>query len=206
MPARPLAAILCVLLSSCSDVSTPTVSRVSFDQHTATLLAGDILATSVSVFKTDGESVANPRVTYRSSDTLLASVDSTGKVHAHVAGQATISAAVGAITDELHVTVLWPPVREVSFRDDSLGASVGDTVSTWVFVLDSKGNYATHAILTYSSSAPRIATVDGTQPLGCPVATCSWEPRIAAVSEGRAIIIVTAERISDSVLVTVKRR
>jgi uncharacterized protein YjdB len=195
-----------LLLSGCSDVTVPPiVNRVAFDRHAATLWAGDVLATSVSVSKTDGEVVASPSLTYTSSNSLVASVDSTGKVHAHVAGQATITAAVGSVRDELDVTVLWPPVSTVVFRDDSLVLSVGDTFTTWVFVLNSKGNYATNAALSYSSSAPSVATVDGVQPPGCPVATCSVEPRIAAVGEGRAIITVTAERISDFLAVTVTR-
>lgn len=77
-----------------------------FDRPTATLLAGDVLATSVSVFKTDGEVVANPSVTYTSSNPPVASVDSTGKVYTHMAGEAMISAAVGSISDTLDVTVL----------------------------------------------------------------------------------------------------
>jgi len=121
-------------------------------------------------------------------------------------GQATISAAVGSITDELTVTVVWPPVTRVVFANDSLGAFIGDTISEWLFVLNSDGNWATNASLTYSSSAPRIATVDGANPSGCPVATCTFEPRIAAVGEGRAVITVTAERISDSLLVIVAHR
>lgn len=203
---RALAVTLALLLSGCSDVTEPTVNRVAFDRHAATLLAGDVLATSVSVSKTDGEVVAKPSVVYASSNALVASVDSTGKVYAHVAGQATITAAVGSVRDELNVTVLWPPVTTVVFRDDSLVLSVGDTFKTWVWVINSKGNYATNAPLTYSSSAPSIATADGANPSGCPVATCNFEPRIAAVGEGRATITVTAERISDSLSVIVTRR
>ena len=197
---RALAVTLALLLPGCSDDATsPTVDHVAFDRHAATLWAGDVLATSVSVSKTDGEVVANPQTTYTSSNPLVASVDSAGKVRAHVAGQATISAAVGSIADALDVTVLWPPVTLVAFRDDSLALFVGDTSTTWATVLDSKGNYATHAPLTYSSSAPGIATMVGGSVFCC-------EGRIAAVGEGRAIITVTAERISDSFTVVVTRR
>lgn len=147
-----------LLLAGCSDVTVPpTVTRVAFDRHAATLWAGDVLATSVSVSRTDGEVVEKPGVTYTSSNSLVASVDSTGKVHAHVAGQATITAAVGSATDELNVTVVWPPVTQVVFRDDSLVLSVGDTFTTWVHVLNSMGNYATNAALRYSSSAEGIS-------------------------------------------------
>ncbi len=195
---RTLAVTTALLFWSCSEVTAPpTVSRVAFNSHTATLWAGHVLVTSVSVSKTDGQVVANPSVTYTSSNPLVASVDSTGKVHAHIAGQGTISAAVGSITDELAVTVLWPPVTRVFFADDSLGAFVGDTISPWLYVLNADGNWANNATLTFSSSAPSIATAFSTYQ--CCV-------RIAAVGEGRAVITVTAERISDSLLVIVARR
>jgi len=199
---RAVAVTLALLLSGCSDdVTAPTVNRVAFDRHTATLWAGRVLATSVTVSKTNGEVVANPSVTYTSSNSLVASVDSTGKVRAHVAGQATISAAVGSITDTLSVTVLWPPVTVVVFQNDSLVMSVGDTVAPGVIVLNSDGNWPTYATLTYSSSAPSIATVVDSE-----VRVLYKEGRIAAVGEGRAIITVTAERISDVLAVIVTRR
>lgn len=198
---RALAVTIALLLSGCSDVMAPTVDRLAFDRHTATLWAGRVLATSVTVSKTNGEVVANPSVTYTSSNSLVASVDSTGKVRAHVAGQATISAAVGSITDELTVTVRWPPVTAVVFTHDSLAMSVGDTLAPEVIVLNSDGNWATYATLTYSSSAPSIVTV-----LDGEVRVLAEEGRITALAEGRAIITVTAERISDFLPVTVTRR
>jgi len=200
---RALAVPIALLLSGCShgDVIAPTVNEVAFDRDAATLLTGDVFATSVTVFKTNGETVANPSVTYTSSNSLVASVDNTGKVRAHVAGQATISAAVGSIRDELTVTVLWPPVTQVVFQDDSLVMFVGDTVAASVIVLNSHGNWATNATLTYSSSAPSIATAVKSE-----ILVLREDGRIAAVNEGRAIITVTAERISDFLPVIVTRR
>jgi uncharacterized protein YjdB len=188
---------IALLSSACSEVTAPAVDRVTLDRHAATLWYGDVLATSVSVFRADGEVVANPRVTYISSDSLVASVDSTGKVYAHVAGRATITAALGSVKDTLNVTVLWAPLRTLVFRDNSLELYVGDTFTSWVWAYDIKGNVAIHTPLTYSSSAPGIATVD--EPW--------WGmPRIVAVAEGQAAITVRAEGFSDVLPVTVTRR
>ena len=200
-----LAVAIALLLPACSDVSAPSVSRVTFDRHSATLWAGDILATSVSVSRTDGEVVASALVTYSSSNPVVASVDSVGTIRAHAAGQVTISAAVGSIKDTLDVTVLWPPVKVVVFSDDSLVMSVGDTAAPPVIVLDSRGNWATHATLTFSSSDSSIATAQTSIVPGCPVATCSFEGRIAAVREGRTIVTVTAGGISDFLPVIVTK-
>jgi uncharacterized protein YjdB len=194
---RAFAVTLPPLFWACSEPAAPTPIRVTFDRHTATLWASDALATSVSVFKGD-EVVANPSVTYASSNPPVASVDNKGRVYAHWAGQATISAAVGSSTDELNVTVLWPPVTDVFFADDSLIASVGDTLDPWIYVLNAKGLWPPNALLTYSSSAPSVATVFGGSRTG--------EGRIAAVGAGRATITVTVERISDSLLVIVTNR
>ena len=204
--ARPAVGLtVALLVGACSEVTAPSISRVAFDKDAVTLLASDVLPTSVTAFKPSGEVVANPPVTYKSSNSQVASVDAGGRVYAHVAGQATISAAVGSITDDLTVTVLWPPVTTLVFSRDSLVAVFGDTVATQVFALNSKGNWATNAMLTYTSSAPSVATVDGNIIPGCPVTTCSWEPRIAAVGEGRAIITVRAEGLRDTLLVIVTR-
>lgn len=201
VPRRALAVSIALLLSGCSNTMAPTVNRVVFDRHDATLLAGDVLHTSVSVFKTNGEVVANPPVTYTTSNALVASVDSTGKVRAHSAGQATISAAVGLVTAELNVTVRWPPVTVVAFQNDSLVLSVGDTVAPGVIVLNSQGNWPTYATLTFSSSAPSVASV-----VDSAVRVLHEEGRVAAVGEGRSRITVTAERITDSLTVIVTRR
>jgi len=196
---RPLALTLPLLFWGCAEVVTPpTISRVTFDKHTATLWSGDLLATSVSVVKTNGEIVLNPQVTYTSSDSRVATVDATGTVYAHHAGQATISAAVGSITDELTVTVVWPPVTALVFNDDSLVAFVGDTVTTTVIVLNARGNVATNATLTFSSSAPSIARM--VEQLYC----CYG--RVAVIGEGRATITVTAEGLRDSLQLVVTPR
>ena len=196
---RPLALALPLLFWGCSEaVTPPTISRVVFDRRTATLWSGDFLATSVSVFKTNGEIVSNPQVTYTSSDSRVATVDATGTVYAHLAGQVTISAAVGSITDQLTVTVVWPPVTTLVFSDDSLAAFVGDTVTTTVIVLNARGNVATNATLTFSSSTPSIARV-------IEQSYCCYG-RVAVIGEGRTTITVTTEGLRDSLQLVVSPR
>ena len=196
---RPLALTLLLLLWGCSEaVTPPTINRVVFDRHTATLWSGDFLATSVSVFKTNGEVVSNPQVTYTSSDARVATVEATGTVYAHLAGQATISATVGSITDQLTVTVVWPPVTTLVFTDDSLVAFVGDTVTTNVLVFNARNNAASNATLTFSSSAPSVARI--VEQLYC----CYG--RVAAIGEGRATITVTTEGLRDSLQLVVMPR
>ena len=195
----PLTLALPLLFWGCTEVGPPpTISRVAFDKHTATLWSGDFLATSVSVYKTNGEPVSNPQVTYTSSDSNVATVEATGTVYAHLAGHATISAAVGSITDDLTVIVVWPPVTTLVFNDDSLVAFLGDTVTTTFIVLNARGNVATDAALTLSSSAPGIASVVGR-------VYCCYG-RVAAIGEGRATITVTAEGLRDSLHLIVTHR
>jgi uncharacterized protein YjdB len=176
----------------------PSVDRVEFDRHAATLYAGDVLPTSVSVSKTDGEVVAASGVTYASSDSTVATVDSTGTVYTHVAGEALITAAVGSVADTLDVTVTWPPVTVLAFGYDSLTLAVGDTFPDYLTVLNSHGNLPTYATVTFSSSAPSVAApVDSTVRFG-------WEEgRIAAIGEGRAVITARVGDISDTLAVTV---
>lgn len=194
---RTVAAIIALLLSGCSEVSAPKVSSVAFDRQSALLWAGDNLATSVSVSRTDGTVVDNARVTYASSDERVATVDSAGRVYAHQAGQATISASVGSVADTLTVVVVWPPVTTLVFGHDSLVLAVGDTFQEPVIVLNARGNWATYAPLTFSSSDSSIATATE-------MGFGYFEGRIAAVREGRVTITVMAEHLTDAMTVIVR--
>jgi hypothetical protein len=63
----------------------------------------------------------------------------------------------------------------------------------WIYVLNALGLWASDATVTYSSSAPSVATVQGSL----------VQARIAGVGVGRSTITATAEGISDSLLVII---
>ncbi|MGH7638756.1 MAG: Ig-like domain-containing protein [Gemmatimonadaceae bacterium] len=187
-----LAAALLLVFSACGDSTAPppTITSVAFDTDAVTLLTDDSVSTHVTVTNSLGETVTNPDVTFNTSAGYIASVDATGKVRAVAPGAATITASVGSVTDQLHVTVNWPPVESVDLQIPSADLFVDDTVPTTIAVINSKAKPATNAAVTYSTSAPTVATVDA---IG----------RVTGVGSGTATITATAEGISDVVEVTV---
>jgi uncharacterized protein YjdB len=190
--ANRLAALAALLaLVDCGDpTAPPTITSVAFDADAVTLLIDDSVATHLTVTNSAGATVNSPTVSYSSSAGYIASVDNAGKVKAVAAGTATITATTGNVSDQLHVTVNWPPVQSVDLGIANPDVFVEDTVPTTITVLNSKGNPATNAPTTYTTSDPAVATVDA---LG----------RIAGVGSGSATITATSEGVSDQVQITV---
>jgi uncharacterized protein YjdB len=89
-------------------------------------------------------------------------------------------------------------VTALVFNDDSLVAFVGDTITTTIVVLNARGNVATNAALTFSSSAPSVARV-------VEQSYCCYG-RVAVIGEGRATITVTTEGLRDSLQLVVAPR
>jgi hypothetical protein len=188
---RSLAAVLLLGFSACGEsTAPPTITSVAFDTDAVTMLTDDELSTHVTVTNSLGETVTDPDVTYSSSAGYIASVDATGRVRAVAPGAATISASIGNATDQLQVTVNWPPVQSVDLQIANADVFVDDTVPTTIAVLNSKAKPATNASVTYSTSAPAVATVDA---IG----------RVTGVGSGTATITATAEGISDQIEVSV---
>jgi len=175
----------------CGDpTAPPTITSVAFDAHAVTLLIDDSVATHVTVRNSAGATVNSSAVSYSSSAGFIASVDNAGKVKAVAAGTATITATIGDVSDQLNVTVNWPPVQSVDLGIANPSVFVEDTVPTTIAVVNSKGKPATNAPPTYTTSDPAVATVDA---LG----------RIVGVGTGSATITATSEGVSDQVQITV---
>src|SRR5687768_14833584 len=106
-----------MVLGACGDpTAAPTITSVAFDTDAITMLIDDEVTTNLTVSNSRGETVSNPTVTYSSSAGFIASVDNTGKVRAVSAGTATITAMAGSVSDQLQVTVNWPPVESVDLQ------------------------------------------------------------------------------------------
>jgi alpha-tubulin suppressor-like RCC1 family protein len=185
-----VAALLALVACGGDPVGSPAITSVEFDIDAVTLLIDDEVSTQVVVRNSNGETVTDQTVSYRSSAGFIASVDATGTIRAVAAGTATITAKVGNVTDQVSVTVNWPPVQNVDLGLANPDLFVEDTTPTTITVLNSKGNPASNAAVIYTTSDASIATVDA---LG----------RIVGVGDGSATITATAEGISDQVAVTV---
>lgn len=108
------------------------------------------------------ESATNKDLTWTSSDTAVATVDQNGKVTAKAVGTTTITAtAASGVTATCTVTVTAPgqtvAVTGVTVTPATLGLKVNETSTLTANITPSN---ATNKNVTWSTSAPTVATVD----------------------------------------------
>ena len=132
-------------------------------------------------------------VSWKSSDTAVATVDASGRVTAVKAGTATITATAGGKSASVSVTVtpgsVDVPVSSVSIAggDFSLKEGASKQLSATVSPAD-----ATDRAVSWSSSDTAVATVDASG-------------KVTAVKAGTATVTATAGGKSASVTVTVTK-
>ena len=136
-----------------------------------------------AVFNPNDKELEHKRhVTWESSDTTVATVDSTGFVTAQDTGRADISVHHKKGSDVIEVEVVPVPVASVDLTGtDSL--SVHDTVAFVATPLDSNGVPLEARAVGWASSAPAIATVDDS---GRVAALAVGDVEITAASEGKS--------------------
>lgn len=157
--------------ATCSVIVDPiTVTSVSLNKTTLSLIKGGtetLVATIIPSNATD------QTVIWTSSNTSVATVDSSGKVTAISGGSATITASVGGMTATCAVTVT-APVTGVSLNKASLSLTKGSTETLTATITPSD---ATNKTVTWSSSNTAVATVDS-------------NGKVTAVAGGTATITV----------------
>ena len=175
------------ITAQCSVTVTIAVQSVSVSPETAQMFTGEKLQLQAAVLPS---AASDKTVTWKSSNTAVATVDSTGKVTAVSNGTAVITATTGdgGYTDTCTVSVSTP-LFEVHLNTDSLSLTKGETAYLTVsFVPETASDHT----VAWSSSDPSIAAVDSTG-------------KITAVSNGTAVITVTANDggFTDTCTVTV---
>jgi uncharacterized protein YjdB len=162
--------------ASRSEITNIPVTGVKLDKTSLTLTAGDTAALTATVAP---ENATNKTVTWKSSDSKVASVDTNGKVTAVAAGTATITVttADGGKTATCTVTVkaATVPVTGVKLDKTSLTLTAGDTATLTATVAPEN---ATNKTVTWKSSDSKVASVD-------------TNGKVTAVAAGTATITVT---------------
>lgn len=134
------------------------VTKVTLNKTTASVVKGKTLTLTATVTPTNA---TNKNVTWKSSNTKIATVDGNGKVTAVAAGTATITctAADGSgKSATCKITVTNPAVKVTKLRMNKTSVDLlkGKTVQLKVTVTPSN---ATNKAVTWTSSNKRIATV-----------------------------------------------
>ena len=161
---------------------TVAVSEVRLDKTTVSLSVGSSITLTATVLP---ENASNKTVSWKSSNTSVATVDSNGKIKAIAGGSATITATAGGVSAKCSVTVSVP-VTSVSLNKTSLNLMVGDTETLSATIYPSD---ATNKNVTWKSSNTSVATVQS--------------GKVSAVGVGTAQITVTTNNGSKKATCTV---
>lgn len=172
-------------------VSIPATATVT--PAVLALKSGESATLELKVADDSGKPIPAPRnVVWSSSDTAVASV-ANGKVVAAGGGKAVVTASVGVLKAEAAVTVKLPEFAKLAVKPGRLALKkAGDSGKLTARVLDRKGKPVAGVLVTWKSSAPRVAGVDA-------------DGTVTAVKKGKARITASAGRKTASALVTVKR-
>ena len=102
------------------------------------------------------------RVTWTSSNTSVASINSTGMATTVVTGTATISASLGAIAGSTGLTVTAATLTSIFITPDKASVPQGDTQSFVANGLFSDGSTQILVSVTWASSDGNVVSVDNT--------------------------------------------
>ena len=134
------------------------VTGVTLNKATLSLIAGASETLTATVAPADA---TNKKVTWKSSNAAVATVDAAGKVTAVKAGEATITVTTedGGKTASCRVTVSDKEVKVTGITLAALAIYVGESKAITATV---KPDDATNKALTWTSSDETVATVDAT--------------------------------------------
>ena len=164
-------------------VSVVPVASVSVTPPTAGLLVGGSVQLSATT-KDSANNVLNGRpVTWSSSAPGVATVSASGLVTAVAAGSATITATSEGKSGTSSITVTVVPVATVTVAPSTKALRVGFTAQLTATTKDSAGTVLTGRVVTWSSSAPGVATVSAS---GLVTAVAAGSATITATSEGKS--------------------
>jgi uncharacterized protein YjdB len=190
----------CALLApvACSDdggVTAPAgggvnIPRIVITPGTSTLRPGATVQLAAEVRDgATGNVLTGQTVTWASADTLIARVSSTGLVTVVAPGTTGITARYGPAAIGTASVVVLGPVAAVSVTAAQSTITAGSTTQLSVSATDASGVPQAREI-TYTSSAPTVASVSGTG-------------SVTAVGAGTATITATSEGRSGTVTITV---
>lgn len=144
------------------------------------------------------EDSTNQEIKYRSSNTSVASVNGLGRINANAAGETTIYASCGDVTNSFNLKVKKADddkvaVKDIEISDYEEKIVVGETMTITAKILPI---YATETNITYKSENSAIATVNSSG-------------EVKGIKKGDVTILVSAggitKRVNLKVVVNTKR-
>ncbi len=133
------------------------VSNISLNTSNKTMIEGDTYTLSVTFVPKDA---TNKKITWTSSDSTIATIDSNGKVTAKKDGRVTIKATSNnnkTASAEITVNKKTVDVKQIEINSNVTSMYVGDVITLSAVVTPEN---ATNKKVNWSSSDTSVATVD----------------------------------------------
>ena len=176
------------------DVANAAAHRIVLFPRADTLRAiGEPAVITATVTDARGGVLAGATLYWKSSDSSVASVDSSGAIIARAAGRANIEVRVRDIVASVAVLVRPEPAQVIVAGDSILRLGDGDSLPLDAHVVDSRGHKLTTARVSWTSSDPRVLSVDS---LG----------QLRAIAPGGAIVTASLGALGDTVRAMVALR
>ena len=184
-------------------VTVVPVASVTVSPASATVTVGQTTQLSATPKDASGNPLTGRTVTWATSNAAVATVSGTGLVSGGAIGTATITASSEGRNGTATITVTSVPVATVSVSPATASLQVGQIVQLTASPKDASGNPLTGRVVTWTSSAPGVASVNGS---GLVTSVAAGSATITATSEGRsgtAAVTVTAPAPAPVASVTV---
>lgn len=173
--------------SSAITVTVTPVAAVTISPASAALDVGQSAALTAVTTDASGNTLSGRTITWSSANASIATVSAAGLVTAVGAGTTSISATSEGKTGVAQVVVTAntsaPAVASVTVSPPTTTLAVGASATLTATVKASNGTVLTGRTVTWSSSAPNVATVSNS---GVVTAVAAGNATITATSEGKS--------------------
>jgi uncharacterized protein YjdB len=159
------------------------VASVTVTPTTASLTVGQTTQLTATPKDANGTPLSGRAVTWATSNAGVATVSATGVVTGVAPGTATITATSEGKSGTAAITVTNVPVASVSVTPGVASLLVGGTVQLTATPKDANGNPLSGRVVTWSSSAPLLASVSSS---GLVSGLAVGGVTITATSEGQS--------------------
>ena len=182
--------LLATACESAMSAKPAAVASVSVTPSSASLVLGTTQQLTANARDAAGAALSGRTVTWSSSAPAVAIVSTTGLVTTVTVGTATISATTEGIVGTAAITVTPVPVASVGVSPATASLVLGTTQQLTANARDAAGAALTGRTVTWSSSAPAVATVSTTG-------------LVTTIAVGTATISATADGIVGTAAITV---